>query len=283
MALEFAGTLFAAEDKTGPSLMLGLGHAHRYSPVTAAELMGSGLYKKIHSLEILTTSEAAGNVVLFGSDDFSGWFTQFTAAWNEEDWWNLPGDDRHARSAILVAGKRTGKLEMRLSFREQFLADWESLVDKRLKDTLASRHGKPTLTWEMFPASISPLHPNSIYLKIHQRLDIAVPSWPDYAAAMAYHIHLFVNAQHQVRAHGARWAYWVESGVKSGHIGDILKPQVKDGLPILIQEINNRLSKIDAKAPINGVYYLPGRQLDQPATGVLTGHTNDDVTIVLEI
>jgi hypothetical protein len=277
MALEFAGTLFASENKTGRSLMLGLGHDHRYSPVTSGELMGSGLYKKIRSVQLLTTDQAAGNLVLLSGDDFSGSFTQFTNATLFGDaWWN-PGGDGHVRSAILVAGNRKGKTEFRLSFREKFLNQWESFIDDKLAGTGASRNGKPTLTWEMFPASISALHPASIYLKIHQRLNIDTP-FAEYAAAIAYHIHLFVNGQHHLRAHGSRWAYWVERGIKSGHIGDNLEPQVRSGLPTLVQQVNEKLLELSTVS-ISGVYYLPGKQLTAAVTGVLAGHTNDDVTI----
>ena len=43
MALEFLGTLFAADNKTGASRFVGVGHADRYNPVTAGELTSSGL------------------------------------------------------------------------------------------------------------------------------------------------------------------------------------------------------------------------------------------------
>jgi hypothetical protein len=281
MAVEFAGTLFAHKNKKGASLLVSVSHAHRYSIVTSGELMGMGLHDNIHSVELVTTSEADGNLVLLNGNNFSGSFVQLTAAASFGDaMWNPDG---HARSVILVAGKRQGKSEVRLSFRDQFLHQWEKFLDDKLAGGRASRHGKPTLTWEMFPASMPPLDPEHIYLKIHQRLHISMP-WPyvDYAASMTYHIHLFVNGQHRLRASGARWSYWVESGIKAGHISGDLEPKVKGGLPTLVHQVNANLSKLDSTASISGVYYLPGKQLTPLGTGSLTGHTSDDVTIVVE-
>jgi hypothetical protein len=281
MALEFLGTLFAGDNKTGASRFVGVGHADRYNPVTAGELTGSGLYANIHSADLFTTAEADGNLVFLKNDDFSGAFAQASDAASVGDaWWHISG---HIGSVISVAGNRKGKHETRLSFHDQFLSQWTTFLDSALAGSRASRQGEPTLTWEMFPATISYLNPDHTYLKIYQPLHISMP-WPfsDYAASMTYHIQLFVDGSHHLRAWGARWAYWVESGIKAGHIGDSLEPQVRDGLTTLVNQVNAKISVLDALGSMSDVYYLPGKQLTRIGTGFITGNTNDDVTIVVE-
>lgn len=281
MAVEFLGTLFAGDNRTGASRLVGVGHADRYNPITSGQLTSSGLYANIHSTDLVTTAEADGNVVFLMNDDFSGPFAQASDAASTGDaWWHITG---HIGSVISVAGNRKGKNETRLSFHDQFLDQWKTFLDGTLSGSRASREGEPTLTWEMFPAAVSFLDPNHTYLKIYQPLHISMP-WPfsDYAASMTYHIQLFVDGNHHLRAWGARWAWWVESGIKSGHIGDSLGPQVQSGLQTLVDQVNAKISVLDALGAVSDVYYLPGRQLSRIGTGFITGNTNDDVTIVVE-
>ena len=281
MSVEFLGTVFSATNKTGFSKLVGVGHADRYFPTRAVQLIGSGLYANIHSADLVTTAEADGNLVFLKNDDFSGAFAQLSDAASTGDaWWNLTG---HIGSVISIAGNKKGKKETRLSFRDQFLNQWETFLDGKLAGSRASRQGEPTLTWEMFPVGISSLDPNHTYLKIYQPLHISMP-WPfsDYAASMTYHLQLFVDGNHHLRAWGQRWAWWVEGGIKSGHIGDSLGPQVSGGLQTLVDQVNAKISVLDALGAVSDVYYLPGRQLSRIGTGFITGNTNDDVTIVVE-
>jgi hypothetical protein len=280
MALEFSGTLFAG-NFTGPSLLVGVGHNDRYNPITADTLTSFSLYANIHSADIITTAEASGSIVCLKNDDFSGPFAQVSDAGSggEADF-TLSG---YIGSVLLIASDKQGKKETRVSFREQFLAAWDDFLDKKLAGGSASREGEPTLTWEMFPASVSFLDPNQTYLKIYQPLHIHTP-WPfsDYAASMTYHIVLFIDGSQHVRAWGARWACWVESGIKHDHILGELSPQVRDGLSDLQDQANAKLAVLDLLGPLSDVYYLPGQQTTDIGTGVLTGNTSDDVTIVLE-
>lgn len=106
---------------------------------------------------------------------------------------------------------------------------------------------------------------------------------PDYAAAMWYHIGLFINSSQHLRAWGQRSYLWVEAGQKSQHIFDVVAPKVTAGLGTLVTELNQKLSSFDgALGAVTDVYYLPGRQQKSIATGVMTGNTGDDVTIVIE-
>jgi len=194
--------------------------------------------------------------------------------------WNTTG---HAGSMLLVASKKPGKSETRISFREQFLTQWDTFLDDKLSGTQASRVGDPTLTWEMFPANISYLNPGLTYLKIYQPLHISMPwYWPDYSASMTYHIYLYIDGNHHLRGWGARWECWVEGGAKNGKIHDSLDPQVAAGLSALQDKVNAQFQLLDLLGPLSDVYYLPGNQVTDVATGSAIGHTTDDITIVVE-
>jgi hypothetical protein len=282
MSLEFSGFLFAGTNRTGQSLLVGVGRGNRYSPIRADQLKNSGLYGTIGSAEIITSALADGNLVFLKNDDFTGPFAQLTDARSAGDWWwNLTG---HIGSALLIAGNKQGTKETRVSFRDQFFNQWTTFLDNKLAGGRASREGDPTLTWEVFPASVDSLDPNLAYLKIFQPLHIHMPwYWSDYAASMTYHVFLFPTGDGHLRAAGVRWAYWVEGGAKSGQIASELEPQVRDGLGSLQDQINQQFQLLDGLlGTVTDVYYLPGRQPQNTGTGGLTGNTVDDVTIVIQ-
>ncbi len=292
MSLEFSGTLFSGSERNGTSMLVGVGHADRYVPIVQTELQSFGLFENVNSVEIITSDEADGNIILFQNPlpgifaDFQGAFLQLSASeastgGSGDNWWNFGW---RTDNVLAVAGRRKGRNETRISFSDIFLNQWKTFLDKTLSGSRASRQGDPTLTWEMFPVGVSFLDPNGTYLKIFQPLHISMP-WPfsDYAASMTYHIGLFVDGSHHLRAWGQRWAYWVESGIKAGHIGDELKPQVSAGLGTLVTQVNNQLSGLDGLlGSVSDVYYLPGHQTSVIATGTMVDSTFNDVTIVIE-
>jgi hypothetical protein len=61
-----------------------------------------------------------------------------------------------------------------------------------------------------------------------------------------------------------------------------LTPRVKAGMDALDQQLSQQLAAYDSIL-FTDLYYLPGRQLTPASLGVITGNTNQDVTIVLEI
>jgi hypothetical protein len=297
MSVEFAGTLFSGSERNGASLLVGVGHADRYEPITLTELQSSGLFENVNSAEIVTSDEADGNIVLFQNaivpylsftrvPDFQGEFLQLSlsevdAGGIDDKGWSFrwPTD-----SVLAVAGRRKGTNETRLSFSDIFLSQWNTFLDEMLAGSRAHRQGDPTLTWEMFPVGVSFLDSDGTYLKIVQQLHINMP-WPfaDYAASMTYHIGLFVDGNQHVRAWGQRWAWWVESGIKAGHIGESLGPQVTAGLDTLVNQVNDQLATLDGfLGKVTDVYYLPGRQTSLIATGSFVDSTFHDVTIVVE-
>jgi hypothetical protein len=281
MSIDISGRLFSADNRLGTSVFIGVGHNHRYSPISSSMLKSYGLYSHIESVELFTSNYAAANLVLLKNDDYSGPFAQVIDARSAGDvWWDTSG---HIASAILVSSSKQGASETRLSFRSIFLNQWNTFLDNKLSGSQASREGDPTLTWEMFPSGISHLDPNLAYLKIYQPLHISIDWWPDYSASMTYHIYLYVDGGNHLRAWGARWAWWVESGAKSGKIGDRLGPQVRDGLPSLQDQLNRQLAGFDGVlGRVTDVYYLPDSQTTPGGTGALIGNTINDVTIVIE-
>ena len=280
MSLEFSGSLYSGDNRTGTSYLVGVGSHQRYGTVAASELQNRGLYANIHSVDLYTTAEATANVILLQNDDYSGAFAQVSDAKGAGDaWWHSNG---HIGSVLLVAGNRKGENETRLSFRDKFLSQWDSFLDSKLSGGRASREGDPTLTWEMFPTSVSHLDSHLTYLKIYQPLHIHMPwYWPDYSANMTYHVYLYLDGNRHLRAWGARWAWWVESGAKSGKIGDQLGPQVSAGLGALQDQLNQQFALVDLLGPLNDVYFLPGNQTTPLGTGGISGNTNDDITIVV--
>lgn len=280
MSLEFVGFLFSQDNRQGQSMLVGVGGSDRYNRISADTLQNQGLYANIHSVELHTTDEADGNIVLLQNDDYSGAFVQVADARSQGDFWRpISG---HIGSGLLIASNKKGNKETRVSFRDRFLDQWDTLLDAKLQGSQASREGEPTLTWEMFPANVSYLDYTLTYLKIYQPLHIHLSWWPDYAASMTYHVYLYVDGNQHVRARGVRWAYWVESGAKRGKIADKLGPQVKDGLSSLQDQLDQQLTLLDLLGPVSDVYYLPGRQLEPLGTNAIVGNTNDDITIVIQ-
>lgn len=286
MSLEFAGNLYSGSQRNGLSLLVGVGHGDRYNPEGFSTLLGAGLFLNVHSVDITTSAEAEGNVILFTTagpvePDFQGPFLQLSAGRSGFNWWNF---NWVTGSVLLVASGKQGTSETRLSFSDIFLSEWTTFLDKKLAGGRASRVGDPVLTWEMFPANVQYLDPNGTYLKIFQKLNVSLP-WPydNYAASMTYHIGLFPDANQHVRCWGQRWGCWVDSGVKSGHVADSLAPEVQSGLDELAKQVNATLQGFDGLlGKVTDVYYLPGTQTSDIATGTLAGNTADDVTIVIE-
>jgi hypothetical protein len=225
-------------------------------------------------------------LLLFGSPipfitfgDFNGQFLQVTNTGSSADDVNLSGSfNNWATSGLLVARNRPS--EFRVSFRDVFLDRWRDVIDGELSGG-AKRDGDPSLTWEMFPTSVSYLDSDKFYLRIHQNLDIEIPWWPDYEASITYHIRLYRSGTN-VRGYVARWAYWIEGGVKADDIEEQLAPAVISGMETLDDELDTQLSALDF-LNVEDVYLLPGRQLGAPSDGTFSSATWSDVTIVLEV
>lgn len=281
MPLAMTGVLFRRDNRSGQSMFVGMGTKDRYNGIRPYLLQSRGLYPTIESVELFGTSFCDSNIVLLKNGDFSGSFAQVSLARSTgTTWWDTWGT---IHSTLLIGSARWRNREIRFSFRDRFYDRWVEFLDRRLAGSRASREGGPTLTWEMLPDNVAHLDSRLAYLKVFQPLHISMPwYWADYAASMTYHIYLYVTGDGKIRAHGARWAYWVESGAKAGRIGSELGPQVRDGLGTLQQELNATLRSFDDLVRATDVYLLPGYQVSPIGTAGMTGNTIDDVTIVIE-
>jgi hypothetical protein len=270
----------------GTSLTYCAGAAGRYHRVPETELAGAGLDKQLSSARLLSAPDADTTLVLFGwpfffsLGDYAGPFLQLSNTMSSADL-DVNFTDHQfndAASSLLLVATNRGS-EYRLSFRDQFLDLWNTTIDAELGGD-ANRKGDPILTWEMFPASVSYLDPSSMYLKIVQELNINVPAWPDYDATITYHIFLYVDSGGHVRGYVARWAFWVEDGVKHDQIADRLRPKVISGMSDVDTKLGDQLNALSG-FQVKDLYYLPGRQLTPTPTGAIAGSTWDDVTIVI--
>jgi hypothetical protein len=286
MSLHALAGIYTDFNQAGTARFLGVGHSARYALLRGSTLSAHGLNKSISSARVFGSSACDPTLLLFGSPfsffdfgDFSGQFHQITNTGSTEDNVNLTGAlNNWATSCLLVARNRP--TEFRVSFRDIFLDKWKEVIDGELSGG-AKRDGDPSLTWEMFPTSVSYLDSDKFYLRIHQKLDIEIDWWPDYEASITYHVRLYPTGGN-IRGYVARWAYWIEGGVKADDIEEKLAPAVVAGMDKLNEELGNQLSALDF-LNVQDVYFLPGRQLGNPVDGQLTGTTWSDVTIVLDV
>lgn len=292
MSLSMLSTVFTNSHQSGTARLFGLGNSDRYNRVTSATMASFGIKNNLSSATVYASSSVDATLILFGPlfgffdmGNFNGEFLQITnrrgaaSALDVDRFSDYSFNDR-ARSMLLVGANRG--TEFRLSFRDLFLNQWKTMLDAELAGSQAKRKGDPTLTWEMWPSGISYLDPNRRYLKVHQRLRIEIDWWPDYDASITYHIYLYLDGGGHLRGYVARWAYWVEGGVKSGKIADKLKPKVISGMGTLNSALGDQLDGLSGFT-LSALYYLPGRQLSRAPTGVLRGTTLDDVTIVVQL
>lgn len=289
MSLSMLASVFTGTSQTGTGRTFGVSTSARYNAISESSMISNGIFRNLSSATVFTSSTRDATVLLFqpfvsfiSMGSYNGLFVQLTnprSSGPELDVNSFPsGFNDSATSAMLVAANKSA--EIRLSFRDLFLNQWRTTLDNLLAGSQARRDGDPTLTWEMFPAGISHLNSSRMYLKIHQPLDIVLDWWPDYRASITYHLFLFLNSSNRLQGQVARWAYWVEGGIKSGEIASRLEPQVISGMSTLNSQLASQLGGLTFT--FTDLYYLPGRQLSPAARGVSTGNTFSDVTIVLQ-
>jgi hypothetical protein len=287
MPLSMLSTVFTGNNETGTARLFGVGTSHRYNAIDHNEMTNYGISRNLSSATVYASSSCDATLLLFGPPanfvslpDYTGWFVQVTNPKNASSELdvNLPSSiNDHATNMLLVSANKG--FEIRQSFRDLFLSQWNSTLDASLSGSQARRNGDPVLTWEMFPTGISHLDSSRRYLKIQQPLKIVLDWWPDYDAWISYHIYLYLDGASKLRGYVARWAYWVEGGIKSGAIASSLEPKVISGMSTLNSQLNDKLDALSFS--FSDLYYLPGRQLNRAPRGTLSGTTWDDVTIVL--
>ena len=289
MSLAALSEVFEHINSGGMARFYGLGNTTRYHKAPNSDLVDAGFSNLISSATIFKPSTGGGSLVLFKpflfnlNTDYAGPFLQITnlqgAADISANMTDFNFND--ATTSLLFIGIKRAP-EFRVSFRSIFLQKWKDVIDAQLAGSQASREGDPLLTWEMFPVGISYLDSSLTYLKVHQPLHISIDWWPDYEASITYHIFLFIDGNGHLAGFVARWAYWVEGGIKSGGIADKLKPKVIAGMDTLNTELANQL-KLISGFKLTDLYYLPGNQTGGSSRGVISGTTLDDVTIVAQL
>lgn len=291
MSLSVLSSVFTGNNQSGTGRLIGVGRTPRYNRISSGLMSSLGIRQALSSATVYASSTADATVIMFapllpffGGPDYTGRFLQITNRRNagsefKVDRFSDFGFNNMATS-ILVAAPNRGT-EFRMSFRDLFLAQWRAQIDAQLTDG-ARRNGDPTLTWEMWPNGINHLSSDHMYLKVHQRLRIELSWWPDYDASITYHLFLFLDGGGRLRGHVQRWAYWVESGIKASSIGDRLRPAVIAGMDKINDELAAQLDPFSGFS-FRDLYYLPGNQTTRPPTGVLSGFTTSDVTIVVQL
>lgn len=289
MSVSMLASVFTNANRSGTARLFGVSTSRRYTAVPISAMHDHSIYRNLSSATVYASSSADATLILFApllpwfDSNYTGRFLQITNRRGSGSQIDINrfsdfGFNDQPTSMLLVVPNRG--TDVRLSFRDLFLAEWRSQIDAQLRDG-ARREGDPTLTWEMWPQGISYLSSDRIYLKIHQRLRIEIDWWPDYDASITYHIFLYLTGAGRLRGYVARWAYWVEGGAKSGTIADRLEPAVIAGMDSLDRELNDRLSALSSFT-FRDLYYLPGNQTSRPPNGALSGLTTSDVTIVVQ-
>jgi hypothetical protein len=209
-------------------------------------------------------------MIIFADKNFKGRYSRFTGTPGHTIYTNYIGGFMNDRTSSVLAVRRFNPEKEfvislgSLGLRSQ-IAEYASAVPR------ISLRGNPVITWDMWP-SFSPSR-RYVYLKIPVTVD--VPNWWDYDAEIRYWIYLYVSSSGQLHAYVAYYGCWVESGIKSGSIAD----RIMDELPSTVGAVNSELSSALALVapllgPLERQYFLPG-------TAATTGHTDDDVTLVL--
>lgn len=281
MSVDVLAAVYEHINRGGRSRFYGVSAEARYQRADGVDLDGYGMRNVISSTELFTSSSSDNNLYLFSGDSFDGEFRHLaharTGGSRLDNLTDLGFNDRAASLVQVATGRRP---EFRISFRDAFLDEWNTSIDGQLGSD-ANRTGDPGMRWQAFPRGISYLDPDLVYLKIHQDLNINIDWWPDYSAWIEYHIRLYLDGANHVQGYCARWAYWVEGGLKSSGIADRLQPKVIAGCSTLDDRLAARLGALNFA--VHDLYILPGNQRFVVDEGTESGSVDDDATIVVEL
>lgn len=263
--------LYEHSDYEGASYFVNHEPGFVYRRIRKSSLNGVHLNDRISSLYVdASSTEVGGKVILFQNDRFGGRYAIFpTTPGNPDErvWTHYVGDFMNNKtSSILVVRQYENELAFSLGslgLRD----DIEELVGD-VPDI--SPRGNPIITWDMWPSFSSGRR--YVYLRIP--VEVEIDNWPDYDAEIRLWIYLYVNDGGSLRGFVDWYGAWVEAGIKSGRVADGIMDALPERLPDIQVRLDDALNLAALFEPFERQYFLPG-------TAGSTGHTEDDVTLVL--
>lgn len=271
--------LYEHSDCRGAQFFVRLGgRTVTYRSVRASTLRAHHLHDKISSLYVdASPGEVGGEVILFEHDRFFGRYARFTTTPGDptvRNYINYVGDFINDRTSSILLVRRFNNELPPISLSS--LISRDEVEDFVNSISRISMRGDPIFTWDMWPegGDDHPNDPSRIFIEIKIPIRVDVPHWFDYDAEIWYWIYLYVDSSGILRGYVAYYGAWVEGGILTGSILD----RIRDALPSTIGTVesflNDALTMANAFGPFERRYFLPG-------TASSTGHTEDDVTIVL--
>ena len=269
------GTIFQHSDFHGSSLFLNLSAGALMSGFL--DLSAFHFDDKVSSAELTASpEEVGGRLFLFQNDRFIGRYAKLDV--NAGQTLGLPSigsfmNDR--TSSVLIYRKSANEVSAPLG---SLISTSEVTAVISAQDKLSPR-GDPIFTWDLFPDGKDG-HPNEtskMYIYIRIPVTVDVPNWFDYDAEIRYWVYPFVDQNGQLHASLEYYGAWVEGGLITDDVLDEL--MAPDGIPSSLGQVTGLIGPATGNAnvllgPFSSVYLVPGRD-------EASGHTDDDVTVVL--
>ncbi len=266
------GTIFANSDFHGASKFLNLSFGGLLTGFI--NLSDVNFNDRVSSARLTASAdEVGGRLFLFQNDHCNGRYVKLETGSGGTDERSSLGsfmDDR--TSSVLIY--RTFANEIPLSVGDFLPPDTiGSLI--QAQGGLSLR-GNAIFTWDVFPDG-SDGHPNAggqMFIYIRIPVTVELPHWFDYDAEIRFWVSPFIDFAGELQAPISFFGAWVEGGIKSGDVLNGLMEAIPNSLPAVQGLIDAAANATDPFGTFSSVYLLPGRNDS-------SGHTDDDVTIVL--
>lgn len=280
-------------DFGGRSLFLNNRTIGPYRRVISGLLKSYGMHDNISSLYVCASpNEKAGVVILFQNDYCKGRYTSFPTTPDiptRPAFYHYVGNYINDRTSSILFVRRYENemdpipLDATYSISDQmaqYLTNIPSFSFKKGLITYTvsiSGRGNPIVTWDMWPDFD---RRNFVHLRVPIHLNISY--WPDYDAELKFWIYLYIDEEGMLQGDVAYYDAWVESGLFQGFI----KSKILQQMPAAVEKIETEflaylpLLNLSNWTLFERLYYLPGNALHSDQYP-LSGHTNDDVTLVL--
>jgi hypothetical protein len=283
--------VYEHSDFNGRSTFL-LGRAETYRRVTCGYLKSCSQNDNISSLYVDANSTVSKGVgILFEHDKCVGKYASFPTNRSDQTQrkdYRWVGNHINDKTSSMLIVKRShneiGPIPLNTTYGiDSVMVDYinQLPVFKHKYGAITYNikvvpRGNPIITWDLWPDFD---RREFIYLRIPVTLEIS--DWWDYDAELRFWIYLYVD-NYILHGEVAYNDVWVESGVCHGKI----KEKILEKMPDAVQKIQTQfldelyLVNLNYLSLFEKIYYLPGNAAysDQ---GVVYGHTNDDVSLVL--